>query len=122
MTDETLHLVDTRSLGKPQAFSGQEQDWARWCFAFEAYAGLLHRDLQHRMEQVEVVEDEPRVASFDAEVRELARVLYAVLVNLCNQGRALNIMMNVENTMGLRPGDVSGDNMSQRFQGGMLIC
>ena len=29
----------------------QEQDWPRWCFAFESYAGLLSHNLQTVMER-----------------------------------------------------------------------
>ena len=41
-----LQLLDTRALGKPSAFSGQEQDWLRWCFALASYARLLSTILQ----------------------------------------------------------------------------
>ena len=37
-------LVDTRTIGKPQNFSGEHKDWAEWSFQFSAYMGAASPD------------------------------------------------------------------------------
>ena len=86
-----LELLDTRAWGKRAAFSGQEQDWPRWCLAFGSFAGLLSQNLQTLMERAAEMDNGPaRVSTWSVVGADLARTLFAVLVALCNQGRALS--------------------------------
>ena len=93
-----LSMAENEIAGKnPAPVSGQAQDWARWCFAFESRASLLNLRLQKRIEPTANEETEPeRLSTSTAESVELARTLFAILVSLCNQERAVNILMNVE--------------------------
>ena len=53
------------------------------------------------MEQAANMEPEPaRLSTYSAEAAELARTLFAILVALCNQGRAVNVLVNVERQHG----------------------
>ena len=53
---EGHQLLGTKSLWKPAAFSGREENWARWCFAFESFTSLPH--LQKAMEQAANMDSE----------------------------------------------------------------
>ncbi len=97
---DVLRLVDTRSLAKPSPFSGKEADWAAWTFSFEAYCSLLHRDLTRRMEQACDLPEDAALNDVDETTHELSRVLFALLVSLC-QGKAVNILMNTQRHNGL---------------------
>ena len=55
----SLQLLDARAMGKPSAFIGQEQDWSRWCYAFESDAGLLRTNLWLVMERAAKMATEP---------------------------------------------------------------
>jgi hypothetical protein len=94
-------LIDTRSLGKPGAFSGREEDWAAWAFSFEAYSGLVHEELPVLMTAAEDLTDEPELVNMNPDQTHLSRALFAILVHLCSKGRALNIMMRTEKNNGL---------------------
>ena len=37
-----------------------------------------------------------RLSTYSAEAADLARTLFAILVALCNQGRAVNVLMNLD--------------------------
>ena len=94
-------LLDTMSLTKPQAFSGNDQDWARWCFAFSAYASLVDPSMEERMDLAAPLDEEPVLTDYGREAMGTSRVLYALLVMLCNQGKVANIMMNCARHNGL---------------------
>ena len=99
---EGLQVLDTKTLGKPATFRGQEEDWAKWCFAFESFSSLLGRNLQQAMEQAANTEADPaRLSTYSAEAADLARTSFAILVALCNQGRAVNVSTNVERQSGI---------------------
>ena len=51
---------------------------------------------------------------------ELSRTLFAILVALCNQGRAVNILMHVERHSG--SGSLVEAELRVDCQGGMLTC
>ena len=54
------------------------------------------------MEQAAIMEAEPaRLSTYSAEAADLARTLFAILVALCNQGRAVNVLVNVERQHGM---------------------
>ena len=49
------------------------------------------------MEQAANMEAGPaRLSTYSAEAADLARTLFAILVALCNQGRAVNVLMNLD--------------------------
>ena len=96
----SLNLIDTRALGKPPAYTGLEAGWAAWCFQFEAFASLLHEDLADHMEQAAQLPLEPALQDFNEEVRNLSKILYALLVTLC-RGKAVNLLMHTEKHNGL---------------------
>ena len=98
---EGLQFFDTKSLAKRATFSGQEQDCVRWCLV-QSFTNLLSRNLQAPPEQAANMETHPsRVGTYNAETADLARKLVATLVALCNQGRAVNILLNVEMRNGI---------------------
>ncbi len=43
-------VLDTKVLGKPKDFSGEEKHYADWKFTFENYAALLHQGSGPAME------------------------------------------------------------------------
>ena len=76
---EALQLLDTKSQGK-----------------------LLSRHLQAATEHAENMETElRRLSTYNAEVADLARKLFELLVALCNKTRAVNILMIVERRNGM---------------------
>ena len=64
---------------------------------FESCAGLLSQNLQTVMEKAAEIDTEPaRLSTYSPVAADFARTLFAILVALCNQGRAVHIWMNVE--------------------------
>ena len=54
------------------------------------------------MEHAANMEAEPaRLSTHSAEAADLARTLFATFVALCNQGRAVNVLMKVERQAGM---------------------
>ncbi len=43
--------IDTRVLGKPDYFDGQDAKWRDWCVVFKSYASLVNPRLRECMEQ-----------------------------------------------------------------------
>ena len=53
------------------------------------------------MEQAVIMGAEPaRLSTYSAEASDLARTLFAILVALCSQGRAVNVVVNVDGEHG----------------------
>eukprot|EP00969_Alexandrium_andersonii_P326620 14432388-Alexandrium_andersonii.AAC.1 len=42
-------LLDTRQFGKPQAFSGKEEDWKDFQFQMTAWCSMLHAGMGNRL-------------------------------------------------------------------------
>ena len=53
------------------------------------------------MEQAAIMEAEPaRLSTHSAEAADLSQTLFAILVALCSQGRAVNVLVNVDGQHG----------------------
>eukprot|EP00975_Prorocentrum_lima_P040382 8476122-Prorocentrum_lima.AAC.1 len=86
-------LLDTRSIGRPRDFSGEEADWHAWVFAFRSYCALLAPGMEAAMERCERMTEELDPESYGDEGVALAGQLYHLLVTLCQKGRAVAVLM-----------------------------
>ena len=94
-------LVDTRTIGKPQNFSGQHKDWPEWNFQFSAYMGAANPDAVDAMKWAATQEAE--IAEKDVEdqgFKKHNRQLYLSLALLC-RGSALVTIKNTAANNGL---------------------
>ena len=66
-------LVDTKLLGKPQIFSGNEMDWSDWTFQVKACLGCVHIELPTLLEKCEYVDQEVSMDTMEATVKEASR-------------------------------------------------
>ncbi len=90
-----LRVLEARGVAKLLDFSGAEGERSAWCFVFQAYTGLLSRELVLRMDEASELEDDPYLHEMAESAKELSRVFFALLVSLV-QGKAINILMNTE--------------------------
>ena len=96
-------VIDTRSLGKCESFSGEEQDWSGWKFKFEAWLSLVPTQLEDSLGVLESAErfNGPIVNDdLDGACAVFSRLVYAILVQML-KGRALNIARRVPRQAGL---------------------
>ncbi|CAK0851548.1 unnamed protein product, partial [Prorocentrum cordatum] len=80
-------LVDTRTLGKPDVFTGEEHKWNDWKVIFKAYCGVVNADLLAGMRLAESA-DEASVQNDDfleENMRQTSQQLYYILLLLCRQ-------------------------------------
>ena len=80
-------LVDTRVLGKPDRFYGDEAKWEDWHTLFESWAGPINVRVSELLGQALKA---PGKISYDAlptEMRVMTKLVFHVLLNLC-RGRA----------------------------------
>ncbi|CAK0860738.1 unnamed protein product, partial [Prorocentrum cordatum] len=80
-------LVDTRTLGKPDVFTGEEHKWNDWKVIFKAYCGVVNADLLAGMRLAESA-DEASVQNDDfleENMRQASQQLYYILLLLCRQ-------------------------------------
>ena len=95
-------LIDTKAYGKLRTFSGKEDDWATWSFVARSYLALLsagYQDYLARAENAATAEDIALSAQGD-QARAHSWTLFNVLVQSV-EGRALSVLMNVEQGNGL---------------------
>ncbi|CAK0843605.1 unnamed protein product [Prorocentrum cordatum] len=81
-------LVDTRTLGKPDGFTGEEHKWNDWKVIFKAYCGVVNADLLASVQNDDFLEENMRQAS---------QQLYYILLLLCRQHPLTTIVNAVEN-------------------------
>jgi len=89
------HGIDTRTLGKPEQYSGDEAKWADWRIVTKAYAGLITATMPALLEQAESTDDERNVinAVLGQEKEVSSMQLYYVLLMLC-RNEPLNLIVN----------------------------
>ena len=96
-------LIDTRAIGKLRSFSGKEEDWPSWAFVARGYLNLLDPGYQALISASEQVQRYSDIVL--AELGQNGQEKAVVLFNLLTQsveGRALQIMMNVESGSGFQ--------------------
>ncbi|CAK0826156.1 unnamed protein product [Prorocentrum cordatum] len=92
-------IVDTRTLGKPDVFTGEEHKWNDWKVIFKAYCGVVSADLLAGMRLAESA-DEASVQNDDfleENMRQASQQLYYILLLLCRQHPLTTIVNAGEN-------------------------
>ncbi|CAK0826820.1 unnamed protein product [Prorocentrum cordatum] len=92
-------LVDTRTLGKPDAFTGEEHKWNDWKVIFKAYCGVVNADLLAGMRLAESA-DEASVQNDDfleGNMRQASQQLNYILLLLCRRHPLTTIVNAGEN-------------------------
>lgn len=88
--------IDTRTLGKPQTFSGKRDAWKEFRFVFEAFASAVHLRMPALFRRSESMGGQIIDASdLDEETTAVSRQLYYMLVMLTTDD-AHRLMSNVE--------------------------
>ena len=94
-------LIDTRAIGKLRMFNGKEEDWPPWAFVARGYLNLLDPGFNA---MITAAEQAPRYSDLHlADMGQNGQEKAVVLFNLLTQsveGRALSVLMNVENGNG----------------------
>ncbi|CAK0865359.1 unnamed protein product, partial [Prorocentrum cordatum] len=92
-------LVDTRTLGKPDVFTGEEHKWNVWKVIFKAYCGVVNADLLAGMRLAESVDEASvQIDDFIEEnMRQASQQLYYILLLLCRQHPLTTIVNAGEN-------------------------
>ena len=91
-------LLDLRGIAKPTLFKGSEKEWPEWSFKFESWAALL--GMERFMLIAEAQETPISMDGEKAEVVQMSRTLYHVLVQSC-EGRALGVVKSSPRFNGL---------------------
>ena len=92
-----------RPSGSFRAFSGKDEDWPAWVFVARGYVHLLDRAYRGMLEAAENAASQNELSMID--MSDTAQELSTVLFNLLTQsvdGRALQILMNVEGQNGFQ--------------------
>ena len=94
--------VDTRLLGRPSSFDGDDAKWTDWSIVVKGYCAVAHRQLGPLMQQAEEADSDAvvMVARLDGANSEACRQLYYILLLLCTS-TALNIVVNAGQFEGL---------------------
>eukprot|EP00435_Cladocopium_sp_Y103_P027470 s353_g6.t1 len=99
----SIGLIDTRAIGKLRSFSGKDDDWPAWAFVARGYLNLLDPSYGGMIEAAELSAKHSDIHF--AEMSAIAQERAVVLFNLLTQsvdGRALQVLMNVENGSGFQ--------------------
>ena len=103
--------VDTRNLGRPESFDGQDAKWRDWSIVFKSYAGLVNPFLADAMQRAERSEGTVWNEQIDQRpVQEASRDLYHLLLHL-TKGVALDRVINSGEGQGLE----AWRSLTQRF-------
>ena len=83
--------MDTRVLGKPKNFDGQQENRQDWSFAVRAYLSCLTETMADLLDAAEKSQETIELGPLPEEVKAEARQLYYILALQCN-GNALHVV------------------------------
>ena len=95
----TMTGWDLRSVPKCDGFSGKDEDWLEWSFAFRSYAYVLQVGAQ--ILACEGLGDPPETVDMDEPTERQSEMLYHVLVQLL-KGKARKKAMEAEVANGFK--------------------
>ena len=102
--DKMTTLIDTRTVGKLENFSGKAVDWSDWSFKATSWFALLQmEDGQSPIAVLDAARDNPEVleqGTFTVPVQNFSIILFTVLVQVV-QGKALGIVKTSPRMNGL---------------------
>ena len=92
-TPATRPLVDTRLLGKPKTFSGDNASWRNWRFIFQSYVAALSTQMRDLMDRATAAHADQECLNVNAGTtgQSLSSQLYYILVMSC-EGPALRTL------------------------------
>ncbi|CAK0882798.1 unnamed protein product, partial [Prorocentrum cordatum] len=92
-------LVDTRTLGKPDVFTGEEHKWNDWKVIFKAYCSVVNADLLAGMRLAESADEasDQNDDFLEENMRQASQQLYYILLLLCRQHPLTTIVNAGEN-------------------------
>lgn len=96
----TASVLDTKLLGKPEKFSGQEEQWRDWSFVTRSYIGLMNPRLVQMLKISEQLENPIDEATLDPDQAEGSRQFFFVLVMLV-KGKATTELQAAPHGQGL---------------------
>jgi len=85
--------VDTRNLGRPESFNGDDSRWRDWAVVFRSYAGLVTPELGQLMTDAERLDRPAYKATLTPPQQEAANDLYHLLLHL-TKSSALDRVVN----------------------------
>ena len=91
--DDNNTVVDTRLLGKPDTFNGEEAKWADWKVLFKAYTSVVSPRMAALMHAAESTQDDVGLSALGEPDAATARQLYYILLLLCRQ-QPLTMVVN----------------------------
>ena len=93
-------ILDTRVLGKPEHFSGDQKSWRDWAIVMRSYAGLVDNQLSTLMRNAETSIVPVLNATLEDPQERSSFRLYHILLMLC-KGQALDRLMTAGEGEGL---------------------
>jgi hypothetical protein len=91
-------VLDTRQIGKPRCFSGEERDWRGWKFQVLNYFTLVSASLVSFLEAAEASPD-PIPEQTEEDRRNLSTLVFAILASI-STGRCLRILQSLRRRNG----------------------
>jgi len=105
--------VDTRMLGRPDVFIGEDARWPDWSTVVRAYSSVCNDKLAVAMPLAETSANQPVNANItDPDTQAASTQLYFMLV-LVTRGEPLNIVVNAGSGEGL----VAWKHLVERYEG-----
>ena len=93
-------MIDTKTLGRPERFSGKNEEWSSWAFIFKAWVGCLPGDADALMDEAQNRDHEVKMEVLRPQQQSVSKGLYYSLT-LLTRGKAFNILRSVVGKNGL---------------------
>ena len=93
-------ILDTRVLGKPDVFQGDQKSWRDWAIVMRSYSGLVDVTLVQLMKEAEVSTTPVLRAVLEEPAARSSFRLYHILLMLC-KGQALDRLITAGEGEGL---------------------
>jgi len=91
-------MIDTKQIGRPEKFSGRDEDWNEFSFGFTNYLACLHPKLPEVMDKIAKMDTVYKLDDSLADSdRRTINMLYFILSQLC-KGRSRRIIKKEDKT------------------------
>ena len=86
-----LDLIDTKAIGKPPPFDGEETRWREWSYVFKAYLGMMDSGMTPLLAASETSTEAIQLEQMGPTTQDRSQTLQYVLI-LMTRNRALRIV------------------------------
>ena len=101
-----VSFIDPKTWGKPEKFSGKDEDWHDFRVHTLNYIGGISAQVHAVMEEHKWDTVSSEMHEADETAQQIIKSIYHFLASLCKKGKAKSTIRAIKDNNGPRPGEI----------------